>query len=138
MACAAALKKCVIFTFMDNRTRFSIYIRALTQFSEREGHCNVPATHIEKVDNLEISVGAWVGYVRQRRKKSQLSEQKSGAIQAVSGWQWGPLKPGPATDIKRNTEILEMRATGKSLRQIADEFDLSRQRVHQIVRKNGN
>lgn len=138
MAYAAAFKKCVIFTFMDNTTRFSIYIKALEQFSAREGHCNVPATHMEKVDNSDISVGAWVGYVRQRRKKNQLSEQKAAAIQAVSGWQWGPLKPGPATDKKRNFEILEMRATGKSLRQIADEFDLSRQRVHQIVRKNNN
>ncbi len=123
---------------MDNSTRFTIYIKALTQFSEREGHCNIPATHVEKVENLDISVGAWVGYVRQRRKKNQLSEQKAAAIQAVKGWQWGPLKPGPATDARRNNEILQMRAAGKSLRQIADEFDLSRQRVHQIVRKSNN
>jgi predicted DNA-binding protein YlxM (UPF0122 family) len=31
---------------------------------------------------------------------------------------------------------MELHSSGKSLRQIADEFDLSRQRVHQIVRKN--
>lgn len=119
---------------MDNTTRFNAYIKALQQFSTREGHCNVPAIHVETVDGKEITLGAWVGYVRQRRRKNQLSEERAAAIQAVSGWQWGPLKPGPATDSSRNTEILQMRAAGNSLRQIADKFDLSRQRVHQIVK----
>jgi DNA-binding NarL/FixJ family response regulator len=119
---------------MDNTTRFNTYIKALSQFALREGHCNVPAIHTEIVDNSDVTLGAWVGYVRQRRRKNQLSEERATAIQAVSGWQWGPLKPGPATDDDRNTEILQMRAAGSSLRQIADKFDLSRQRVHQIVK----
>lgn len=121
---------------MDNTTRFNTYIKALKQFSEREGHCNVPAVHTEIVDGVEVTLGAWVGYVRQRRRKNQLSEERTVAIQSISGWQWGPLKPGPATDKNRNSEIHQMRAEGHSLRQIADRFDLSRQRVHQIV-KNG-
>ena len=119
---------------MDNTTRFNAYIKALQQFSTREGHCNVPAVHVENVDGTDITLGAWVGYVRQRRRKNQLSDDRAAAIQAVSGWQWGPLKPGPATDSSRNSEILQMRAAGSSLRQIADKFDLSRQRVHQIVK----
>lgn len=119
---------------MDNTTRFNTYIKALSQFVAREGHCNVPAIHTEIVENNDVTLGAWVGYVRQRRRKNQLSEERAAAIQAVSGWQWGPLKPGPATDSDRNSEILQMRAAGSSLRQIADKFDLSRQRVHQIVK----
>jgi DNA-binding NarL/FixJ family response regulator len=119
---------------MDNTTRFNTYIKALSQFAAREGHCNVPAIHTEIVENNDVTLGAWVGYVRQRRRKNQLSEERAAAIQAVSGWQWGPLKPGPATDADRNYEILQMRAAGSSLRQIADKFDLSRQRVHQIVK----
>lgn len=119
---------------MDNTTRFNTYIKALSQFAAREGHCNVPAIHTEIVENNDVTLGAWVGYVRQRRRKNQLSEERAAAIQAVSGWQWGPLKPGPATDAERNSEILQMRAAGSSLRQIADKFDLSRQRVHQIVK----
>lgn len=119
---------------MDNTTRFNTYIKALSQFAAREGHCNVPAIHTEIVENNDVTLGAWVGYVRQRRRKNQLSEERAAAIQAVSGWQWGPLKPGPATDTDRNSEILQMRAAGSSLRQIADKFDLSRQRVHQIVK----
>ena len=119
---------------MDNTTRFNTYIKALSQFAAREGHCNVPAIHTEIIENNDVTLGAWVGYVRQRRRKNQLSEERAAAIQAVSGWQWGPLKPGPATDTDRNSEILQMRAAGSSLRQIADKFDLSRQRVHQIVK----
>jgi DNA-binding NarL/FixJ family response regulator len=119
---------------MDNTTRFNTYVKALSQFAAREGHCNVPAIHTEIVENNDVTLGAWVGYVRQRRRKNQLSEERAAAIQAVSGWQWGPLKPGPATDANRNYEILQMRAAGSSLRQIADKFDLSRQRVHQIVK----
>jgi DNA-binding NarL/FixJ family response regulator len=119
---------------MDNTTRFNTYIKALSQFAAREGHCNVPAIHTEIIENNDVTLGAWVGYVRQRRRKNQLSEERAAAIQAVSGWQWGPLKPGPATDADRNYEILQMRAAGSSLRQIADKFDLSRQRVHQIVK----
>lgn len=121
---------------MDNKTRFEIYIKALNQFSSREGHCRVPAIHIEIYEGKEISLGAWVGYVRQRNKKNQISLERVEQLNNVLGWEWGPLKPGPATDAQRNGSILQMRESGHSLRQIADHFDLSRQRIHQIVRKS--
>lgn len=119
---------------MDNYTRFKLYINALQQYSGRVGNCNVPSTHIEKYEDNDVALGAWVGYVRQRYKKSQLSDEKARRLESISGWNWGPLKPGPATDNERNRQIHEMRAAGSSLRQIADKFDLSRQRVHQIVK----
>ena len=96
----------------------------------------MPAIHVEILDGTEITLGAWVGYVRQRYRKNQLSDERAAGLQAIPGWQWGPLKPGPATDRNRNTEIHQMRAAGHSLRQIADKFDLSRQRVHQIVKNS--
>jgi len=120
---------------MDNTTRFTNYISALRQFSSRNGNCRVPAVHIEIVGGMEIALGAWVGYVRQRKRKNQLSEQRIVALEKVPGWEWGPLRPGPATDIPRNVKIHELRAAGASLSQIADEFDLSRQRIHQIVKR---
>lgn len=122
---------------MDNTTRFNQYIQALEQFVSREGHCRVPAIHIEILENKSIALGAWVGYMRQRKRKNQLSEERAARIQAVNGWAWGPLKPGPATDAQRNQEIHQLRADGQSLRQIADKFALSRQRVHQIVKRQG-
>ena len=121
---------------MDNRTRFNIYVAALRQFAERSGHTRVPAVHIEILDGKEIAVGAWVGYIRQRQKKGMLSAEKMEILAALPGWEWGPLKPGPASDSGRNSEILRMRGQGMTLRQIADSYDLSRQRVHQIVKKS--
>jgi DNA-binding NarL/FixJ family response regulator len=120
---------------MDNSSRFSQYIKALNQFAMREGHCRVPAIHIEIFEGKEISLGSWVGYIRQRHRKNLLSQERTWLLETVYGWEWGPLKPGPATDSQRNKNILNMRAAGSSLRQIADTFDLSRQRVHQIVKK---
>lgn len=120
---------------MDNNTKFNIYIEALRQYVNRNGHSKVPATHVEIFEQNEISLGAWVGYIRQRHRKGILSPDRASKIQEISGWQWGPFQPGPATDSKRNEVIRQMRADGRSLREIADEFDLSRQRVHQIVKK---
>jgi DNA-binding NarL/FixJ family response regulator len=121
---------------MDNSTRFSTYISALHQFSGREGNCLVPAIHIEILDGKEVPLGSWVGYIRQRKRKNQLSQGRISELENIPGWQWGPLKPGPATDKNRNSDILNMRARGFSLRQIADKFDLSRQRIHQIVKSS--
>lgn len=120
---------------MDNNTRFERYIKALRQFSAREGHARVPAIHIEIVDGTEVNIGAYVGYLRQRKKKGHLPASRIQELESLPGWEWGPLRPGPATNTNRNAEILTMRREGSTLRQIADLFDLSRQRVHQIVKK---
>lgn len=120
---------------MNNDTRFALYIKALENFSAREGHSRCPAIHVEIVDGHEVFVGAWIGYMRQRYKKGVLSAERVARLEAVKGWHWGPLKPGPATNKSRNLEIIQMREQGQTLRQIADLFDLSRQRVHQIVKR---
>lgn len=121
---------------MDNITRFDLTIIAINSFSAREGHCFIPATHIEYVDGTPWPLGAWVGYLRQRRRKGQLVPFKIEKVESIPGWQWGPLRPGPATNALRNSKIMDLHHSGKSLRFIADEFELSRQRVHQIVLKN--
>lgn len=124
---------------MNNRDRFIRYIKALNQFRLRNGHCEVPASHIEilQIDGStfseEVRLGAWVGYIRQRQRKNQLPVDRVEALNQVPGWVWGPLKPGPRTDLSRNREILAARRRGESLQQIADKFDLSRQRIHQIT-----
>jgi hypothetical protein len=120
---------------MDNNTRFNLYIKAIEQFAAREGHPRCPAVHIETVDGRDVYVGAWIGYVRQRYKKGVLPADRIARLEQIAGWQWGPLKPGPATNQSRNSQILQMREQGQTLSQIADLFDLSRQRVHQIVKR---
>jgi DNA-binding NarL/FixJ family response regulator len=120
---------------MDNSSRFEMYKNAIIEFSKREGHCLIPAVHVEVINGKEIFLGAWVGYARQRKKKNQISGSRALELESIPGWTWGPLKPGPTTDNNRNSNILKMRAAGNSLRQIADEFELSRQRIHQIVKE---
>jgi DNA-binding NarL/FixJ family response regulator len=120
---------------MDNNTKFNTYIKALEQYIAREGNSKVPAIHVENFEEKDVTLGAWTGYIRQRFRKGQLSQERIDIISQISQWQWGPFQPGPATDSKRNEVIRNMRTEGKSLREIADEFDLSRQRVHQIVKK---
>ena len=111
---------------------------ALRQYAGREGHCRVPAAHVENFENQDVNLGAWVGYARQRQRRGMLSADRANEISSVPGWQWGPLKPGPMSDQARNAEIFKMREAGQSLREIAFHFNLSRQRVHQIVNsKNG-
>jgi Mor family transcriptional regulator len=90
---------------------------------------------VECVDGSNYPLGAWTGYVRQRRRRGQLAPSKIEKLENIPGWQWGPLRPGPATNANRNNQIMALHVDGKSLSYIADEFQLSRQRVHQIVRK---
>lgn len=120
---------------MDNNTKFNIYVGALEQYIQRNGDSRIPATHIEKVGENEISLGAWAGYIRQRYRKNLLAAGRIARLEQIQNWQWGPFQPGPATDSERNERIKQLRLDGHSLREIADEFDLSRQRVHQIIRK---
>lgn len=121
---------------MDNITRFNLTLTAVNQFSAREGHCFIPAAHVEYVDEAPLPLGSWVGYLRQRRRKGELAAERIAKVETIPGWQWGPLRPGPQTNSDRNSRILDLHRSGKSLRFIADEFELSRQRVHQIVKKN--
>lgn len=120
---------------MDNNTRFARYERALQQYITREGNALVPATHIELLDAEQINLGAWVGYMRQRYKNEKLAQVRIDALNAITGWTWGPLKPGPATKTLRNDDITKLRQTGLSLSQIADQYNLSRQRIHQIIKR---
>lgn len=124
------------FKAMDNNIKkFDIHFQALEQFISREGHSKIPAAHVEKFQEKEISLGAWAGYIRQRYRNGLLSGERIQKFNSLPNWQWGPFQPGPSTDIQRNEQIKKMRQDGLSLREIADEFNLSRQRVHQIVRK---
>ena len=118
----------------DSNARFHQYLEALQAFVAREGHARVPAAHVEIVAGQEVPLGAWVGYTRQRYRRGCLAESRVSTLSALPGWQWGPLSPGPAADPERDQKILELRNQGISLQKIADQFNLSRQRVHQIVK----
>jgi len=106
---------------------------ALDAFTAREGHALVPANHVETYGGEEINLGSWVSYLRTRYRQGQLAQDRIANLEAYSGWQWGPLRPGPKSDTVRDNHIKQMRSNGMSLREIGQEFGLSRQRIHQIV-----
>lgn len=121
---------------MDNSTRFNQYINALKQYTSRENHAEVPAHHVEILGNEEIRLGAWVSYMRQRQKNGKIKPVYVEELTNIPGWSWGPLRRGPRKKNERNKKILEMRSSGHSITQISDMFNISRQRVHQIVKNN--
>ena len=118
---------------MNHSEKFLQHIRALNQFRIREGHCAVPATHVERFGDKDLRLGNWVNYTRQRHRKGDLPPDRSRSLEMFPGWEWGPLRPGPRRKETRDAEIRQARLRGQSLSQIADNFRLSRQRVHQIV-----
>ncbi len=141
---------------MDNNLRFQWYVVALRQFASREGHCRVPALHVEVLEGMEVKLGSFVSYQRQRRRKLKEAlhiARKHGdtslvgklestirkfrgreeELEAVAGWEWGPLRPGPASKAARNREIKQLYGNGTQVKALADRYELSRQRIHQIV-----
>ena len=141
---------------MDNDLRFQWYVVALRQFASREGHCRVPALHVEVLEGMEVKLGSFVSYQRQRRRKlkeeltlawemgdtAQVRKLESTLrkfgdrereLEAVPGWEWGPLRPGPASKAARNREIKRLYGDGTQVKALADRYELSRQRIHQIV-----
>ena len=141
---------------MDNDLRFQWYVVALKQYAEREGHCRVPALHVEVLEGMEIKLGSFVSYQRQRRRRledavshtrgvtdtaafGRLSQtydkfvERKEVLETVPGWEGGPLRPGPASKAIRNDEIQRLYHSGTQVKTLADQYDLSRQRIHQIV-----
>lgn len=121
---------------IDNDTRFATYLEALRQYAARTGNTRVPASHREHHQGSEVPLGSWVCYMRQRYRRGFLPEERANELAGLPGWEWGPLRPGPAVEAGRDREIMRLRDQGYSLQKIADEYRLSRQRVHQIVREN--
>ncbi len=138
---------------MNNEIRFADRVVALRQFVDREGHCRVPARHVEVLEGKEIKLGSFVSYQRQRRRRledaichstdtsasSRLSQtydkfvERKEVLETVPGWEWGPLHPGPAGKKTRNNEIRVAYGSGTTARELAQRFGLSRQRIHQLV-----
>lgn len=122
-------------TRIPNTDRWETNFNALVQFASREGHARVPASHVELYEGNNVPIGAWVGYMRQRNRAGILSLGRIERLQSVKGWTFGPLRPGPATNTERDDRIVQLRTQGLSLQNIAEQVGVSRQRVHQITRK---
>jgi len=123
---------------MDNRTKWQRNIGALQRFVAEHGHAKVPSTYVVDVGNEQIGLGTWVAYMRTKYRKQALNQEKISQLESLPGWLWNPGKPGPAGNPKRDEEIIRARQNGARLQKIAEDFDLSRQRVHQIIERSKN
>lgn len=123
---------------MDNKTKWQRNIGALQRFVAEHGHAKVPSTYVVDVGSEQIGLGTWVAYMRTKYRKQALNQEKISQLESLPGWLWNPGKPGPAGNPKRDEEIIRARRNGARLQKIAEDFDLSRQRVHQIIERSKN
>ena len=114
--------------------RWQEHYNALLQYTTRTGNALVPTTHVEVFGGKNIALGAWVAYNRQRQRAGTLTEDRVQALSAITGWKWEKQQPGRRYDKSRDEKIISRYAGGSSAKDLAKEFGLSRQRVHQIVR----
>ena len=121
---------------IPNGDRWARNFSALQQYVNRTGNARVPASHVEVYEGRNTPIGAWVGYMRQRYRSGILPQNRIQALESLSGWTWGPLRPGPASNTERDQQIIRLRSEGQSLQAIAEQVGISRQRVHQIARRN--
>lgn len=115
--------------------KWNQYLAALKEFAEKNGHTAVPANYKVGSDGQALKLGNWVGYIRSRGRSGRLTESRKLQLESIPEWSWDTRKPGPQGHPDRDDQIVTARRGGRSLQSIAVEWNLSRQRVHQIVRK---
>ena len=122
---------------MKTSEKWARNIKALEKFVAEHGHARVPAASRVEVDGIIVALGSWVSYLRVKHKTGTLAIDKKAQLETFPSWTWGPCKPGPLGDAERDGAMLLAREQGRSLQSIADEYGLSRQRVHQILERIG-
>lgn len=118
----------------SRQDRWQYRFNALVQYTNRTGTSIVPATQVEVYDGKNVALGVWVAYNRQQYRLGELSVERQRALEQLSGWHWRKQKPGRRYDINRDTEITKRYQSGERVGEIANNYNLSRQRVHQIVK----
>ena len=120
---------------MKTSEKWARNIKALEIYVAENGHARVPAAARVVVDEVPVSIGSWVSYLRVKYKLGSVPPEKKEVLERFPSWSWGPCKPGPLGDAERDAQMLQSRQSGRSLQSIADEYGLSRQRVHQILER---
>ncbi len=118
---------------MINTNKWNTHITALRKYVERTGTSRVPRNHVEVTEYGNVKLGVWVSYVRHRQRKGHLSPEQVSELSTFPNWQWDKLPAGRTGDAKRDEAIISRFKEGMNLRSLAEEFSLTRQRIHQIV-----
>lgn len=115
--------------------RFHQRLDALRAYANEHGHSSPPLAHIQPSPHGPIALGRWVAYLRASHRKGLLPPDRQAPLETLPGWTWEPRRPGPQPNLDRNTAVRDMRNQGASLDHIAEQFGLSKQRVHQLVKR---
>ena len=115
--------------------KWKSYIEALRRFSADNGHTAVPAGYETNDEGSVLKLGHWVGYIRARGRSGKIGEQRRAELESIPNWTWNARRPGPTGNPERDSMIFVARQNGRSLQSIAVEWNLSRQRVHQIIQR---
>ena len=121
---------------MKKSNRWNRNFEALKNFEKDFGHTKVPASFKIKKNGVLISLGTWVAYVRTKHRRGLLSTDEITYFEQLAGWSWNPKKTGPVKNLKREEEIQNARKSGILPQEIDDRFNISRQRVHQILKQS--
>jgi hypothetical protein len=118
---------------MINQNKWTTHITALRSYAERTGTTRVPRTHVENTETGEVRLGAWVSYVRHRQRKGHLSVVQIQELATLPNWHYEPLPAGRTGDSARDALIQARSKDGARVRELSQEFGLTRQRIHQII-----
>jgi hypothetical protein len=110
-------------------------IQALQVFIDSYGHTNVPSAYSVDIDGNTIFLGPWVSKTKSQYRNGKLLPHKARELESIPGWHWESSRPGPRVSGGRDASIVERHASGESSRKIANELNLTTQRVNQILRK---
>jgi hypothetical protein len=111
------------------------YIEGLVYFQRREGHCNPPATHVETLpDGLQVPLGAWTANTRHRYRRGGLSGRWVEVLDSFPGWSWERRLRGRPSKQDRDAQIREMHREGIPVSVLSEQYRVSRQRIHQVVK----
>jgi hypothetical protein len=120
---------------MINTNKWNTHIQALRTYVSRTGTSQVPRNHVETTEYGDLNLGAWVSYVRHRQRKGHLSVEQATELAGLPGWRWDKLRAGRTSHPERDSEIVRRYTQDRvSLQALANEYGLTRQRVHQIVK----
>lgn len=106
----------------------------MRQYVDRTGTSVVPSTQVEIYKGKNVPLGTWVTYNRQQFRAGRLTVERQKKLEGLVGWYWDKRKPGRRYDGKRDFEIVQRYKNGERVGLIAESLNLSRQRVHQILK----
>lgn len=119
---------------MTTQTTWDERFAALKKFSSENGHTRVPIKTVVAIDGKTVNLGQWVSYLRSRYHQKLLGADQTARLERLRGWEWGPFRPGPKSDERRDSAIRDLYTKDMTLQAIGDVYGLTRQRVHQIVK----